>query len=409
MQRDPNQPSYTELNPLQAMRPQLVKKGYLIPACLGIVGMFAMMADIDSGARFEFWVLAACLLVAGEMGLIYALCGKRKPWWVLAGTMLSTVLLVRVFMPVISALNTALVYKSNGLIIPIGPGVVEELFKSIPVFLLLILATNPNDSLMRRIGVTEPLDGILIGAASGFGFALIETLALYASSPENVLWRFLSDIFGHAAYSGYFGYFIGLAALRRRNAATTILMGLGFSFLVHNLWDYFAFNGPEIAMLPVALLTYAGFIAAILKARQISPARSENFATVRINAPAGSRPPEFVAAPLPPPAARLMLVATNGPAMGQRFPMTSRPVSIGRDAKTCQIVLADGSGKISKEHCIVGLDSSGVRLFLEDNHSTNGTFLGNGQRVPPGQRVHLQSNATFYLGTPSVMFQVMAD
>ncbi len=407
MQRDPNLPSYTELNPLKAMRPELIKKGYIIPACLGILGMFAMMAAMASGAQVLFWFLTACLVVAGELGLIYALCGKRKPWWVLTGTVIATAVLVRVFAPVIGALNDSLIVKSQGLIIPIGPGIIEELFKSIPIFALLIVAGNSQGSLARKIGIQEPLDGILIGAASGFGFALAETFLQYASSGETILWRFLSDIFGHAAYSGYFGYFIGLAALRRRDAGRTIIMGLAFSFVVHNAWDFFAMNGIPLGLLPVAILTYAGFVAAILKARQISPARSENFATIRIAPPPVARPMDFVPQSIP--VSRIRLLATSGPAAGQRFPMTAQPVRIGRDASACQIVLADGSGKISKVHCVVGLDSSGSHIFLEDQNSTNGTFLGNGQRLLPGQRMHLHSSATFYLGTPAVMFQVVSE
>ena len=45
MQRDPDLPSYTELNPLKSMRPQLIQKGYIIPACLGIIGMFLAMGE----------------------------------------------------------------------------------------------------------------------------------------------------------------------------------------------------------------------------------------------------------------------------------------------------------------------------------------------------------------------------
>jgi pSer/pThr/pTyr-binding forkhead associated (FHA) protein len=109
------------------------------------------------------------------------------------------------------------------------------------------------------------------------------------------------------------------------------------------------------------------------------------------------------------PSTRITLVGLSGPATGQRFRMSPQSVKIGRDAGECQIVLADGSGKISKVHCVVGVDSTGARLFLEDQHSTNGTFLGSGERLLPGQRMHLISNATFYLSTPAVMFQVIAE
>jgi RsiW-degrading membrane proteinase PrsW (M82 family) len=402
MERDPNLPSYTELNPLKSMRPQLIRKGYIIPACLGIIGMFAAMI----GKNGEIWFLTAGLIVAGEMGLIYSLCGKRKPWWSMAGTIVGTAILLRALAPIVGTLNSLLIYKYDGLTVLIGPGLIEELFKSIPVFALALYSRTANDPPETTVGVVEPLDGILIGAAAGFGFALTETFLQYANSRELIMWRFLSNIFGHAAYSGYFGYFIGLAAMRRRDSLRTIGMGLAFSFFVHNAWDFFAANGMLLGLIPVAILSYAGFVAAILKAREISPRRLENFATRRVD------PPRAPAAAQPvwtPPPAGISLMGLAGPAAGERFRMSPQTLKVGRDPATCQIVLPDGTGKISKVHCLVGIDPSGPGLFLEDNHSTNGTFLGSGERVLPGQRMRLACNATFYLSTPAVMFQVIAE
>ena len=299
-----------------------------------------------------------------------------------------------------------LIYKYDGYTVLIGPGLIEELFKSIPVFLLAAYSRSAGDAQDNSAGVVEPLDGILIGAAAGFGFALTETFLQYATSGEIIIWRFFSNIFGHAAYSGYFGYFIGLAAMRRRDSLRTLGMGLAFSFFVHNAWDFFAANGMLFGLIPVAVLSYAGFVAAILKAREISPRRIDNFATRRIS----PVPPPAVTEPVRTlPATGISLLGVAGPAAGERFRMTPQTLRVGRDPALCQIVLPDGSGKISKVHCLVGVDSSGSRLFLEDNHSTNGTFLGSGERVLPGQRMHLLCNATFYLSTPAVMFQVIAE
>ncbi len=244
--------------------------------------MFAMMFAMETNAKFEFWFITSCFVVVGELGLIYALCGKRKPWWILGGTVVGTAIALVVFGPIVGTLNNLLIFKSDALVVLIGPGLIEELFKSIPVFALAAYARNSRHPRAKEIGVAEPLDGILIGSAAGFGFALAETFMQYASSGETILWRFLSDIFGHAAYSGYFGYFIGLAAMRRRDSARTILIGLAFSFVVHNAWDFFAINSIVLGLIPVAILSYAGFAAAILKARQISPGRMDNFATRRM-------------------------------------------------------------------------------------------------------------------------------
>jgi RsiW-degrading membrane proteinase PrsW (M82 family) len=361
------------------------------------------------------YFLMACCITAGEIGLIYVLCGKRRSWWSLAWLVIGTAILTLLLSPVVATLNVMLLFflrVGQGFILPIGPGLVEELFKAIPLFALSAYAKrNPT---FREFEIREPLDGILLGSAAGFGFALAETFSspTYSSSGELILWRFLADIFGHAAYTGYFGYFIGLAEMRSHNRSRTIMTGLGFSFLVHNAWDFFGFNEsipqlgverPEFIfwLLPVGILTYAGLMAAILKAREISPARIANFATKHV----GPGDPLLGQAG----AYKMTLVGLSGPMAGERFKMSLEEIKLGRDPAKCQIVLADKSGKISRVHCSVRLDNNGVRLFLQDYRSTYGTFLGNGERLSPGQRVHLLPKATFYLGTPTVMFQVIPE
>jgi hypothetical protein len=79
---------------------------------------------------------------------------------------------------------------------------------------------------------------------------------------------------------------------------------------LHAIWDLFC-DWPGIGVylqLPMMIVFYAFLVAAILKARQISPLRAQNFATVVVNSPApiaqgvaagASRAP---ALPAPPPA-----------------------------------------------------------------------------------------------------------
>jgi hypothetical protein len=93
-----------------------------------------------------------------------------------------------------------------------------------------------------------------------------------------LIMRLVSQIAGHLAWSGYFGYFIGLAVLRPKSAPQLILIGLGSAAGLHAAWD--AAAGTEAVSIAIGILSYACLLAAILKARRISPSRDQNFATV---------------------------------------------------------------------------------------------------------------------------------
>ena len=110
-------------------------------------------------------------------------------------------------------------------------------------------------------------------------------------SLQLMIFRLLKVIFGHAAYAGYFGYFIGLALIRPPAYRWKILgIGLGSAALVHMAWDTFGRFGLFGHGL-VILVIYIGFAAVIMKARELSPNRSQllpsqlldRFSTVRTN------------------------------------------------------------------------------------------------------------------------------
>ena len=181
-----------------------------------------------------------------------------------------------------------------------------------------------DQSMRAKIGVEEPLDGILIGAASGGGFAIVETLGQYVSnylsdiflrvglaqykivgddaikaggaafhvaqlvkviqdganmvgtSPAtgDLITRSLDLSFGHMAYSGYFGYFIWFSIIKPDHRWKILSIGLVSAAIPHALWDTFAFKDMTLVMGLTAILAYAILAAAILKAREISPNRS---------------------------------------------------------------------------------------------------------------------------------------
>ena len=84
------------------------------------------------------------------------------------------------------------------------------------------------------------------------------------------------------AYSGYFGYFIGFSVLKPKKRWLLLTIGYLSSSAIHALWNASnAFNQPwNIMVMALAgVFAYLFLVAAILKARQISPTRSQNFAT----------------------------------------------------------------------------------------------------------------------------------
>jgi len=159
--------------------------------------------------------------------------------------------------------------------------------KALPVLLCAFLAPKIRASFARPLEIHEPLDGILIATGSALGFTLCETMLDYlpgvlhtsgfSAGLDLLLRRIGGDIAGHIAYSGYFGYFIGLAMLRPKNRSLTIGIGWLSAALLHTLWDCSADSVPIV--LGVGIIAYGFLGAAILKARQISPSRAQNFAT----------------------------------------------------------------------------------------------------------------------------------
>src|SRR5258708_23777111 len=96
----------------------------------------------------------------------------------------------------------------------------EEAIKGIPLVIVLAAGMRLSHPLQREYGLREPLDGIILAAASATGFAFLETMFIYVPKYGALISapRLLVNLFGHIAYGGAFGYFFGFAALRHRRA-----------------------------------------------------------------------------------------------------------------------------------------------------------------------------------------------
>lgn len=136
----------------------------------------------------------------------------------------------------------------NGILKAIGIfgsyGFNEELLKALPILLLAFA--------VKRI--RTPIDGMFCGAMSGLSFGAWEGYT-YLVDPSKgevltvALVRITSGLFMHAAYAGIAGYFIALAAEKRRPLALSAL-GIAVATTLHGCYDVFIdAHGPLIVII----------------------------------------------------------------------------------------------------------------------------------------------------------------
>ncbi len=279
--------SFTELFPV-ASRLNLKQNGFLVPGIITVLFVVAMLVTRKINELFFLYILATYLASASHY-LIHKLCHKHKPWWLLFSLGLATGL------PLLGGFHISIPHTGNHIVDQITKAFVEkalleELFKALPVLLLYMLGRLLPSPKRELIGVWEPIDGILLGTASATGFALVETMlhvhkeiAIGGSFAglTFLIPQILGDLSGQVAYSGYFGYFIGLSSLKPSKRWR--LLGIGYitSATIHAFGAIATIlqnKQPEnlfagICLAVIGSVAFAFLMAAILKARQISPNR----------------------------------------------------------------------------------------------------------------------------------------
>ena len=310
---DPDEVTFTQLFPILSSGRQLNQKAFLVPAIITVGFVVLMFTAV--GEPLAFNMLLAAYLSGAAYYFVYQLCGKHKPWWVLLSSALATVLillspLLQLFLLIFREfLPGSVPQETDSISFPVlllqmffGAGLMEELLKVLPVVGAYFLGRKLSPPMRERIGVWEPLDGILLGAASAVGFTLAETLGQYVPDLiQNVTFqagegagqlvglqllipRIIGSVAGHMAYSGYLGYFVGLSVLKPRNLWKILGVGYLSAAGLHALWNTTGFfSGLGLAV--VGVLSYAFLAAAILEARTLSPTRAQNFATRFITRP----------------------------------------------------------------------------------------------------------------------------
>ncbi|MBO3462662.1 PrsW family glutamic-type intramembrane protease [Aetokthonos hydrillicola Thurmond2011] len=280
--------SLTEVFPIISKQLSVEQKSYIVPGIITVISVVTMLAAREN-SRLFITVLAAYLALASHY-VIHKLCHTHKPWWLLVSLGLATGL------PILGGLHippfqtheeqniVAIVLKSF-----FGSGLLVELFKVLPVLLVYLLGRFFPSPKRELLGVWKPMDGILLATASATGFAIVETiLKVFAELEQKgahealtlLIPKVLGDLSGEVAYSGYFGYFIGLSALKSQKRWS--LLGIGYlsAAFLHTVEAIIITLLKQNLLVNYLLLAAIGFVAylflmaAIVKARNFSPRHS---------------------------------------------------------------------------------------------------------------------------------------
>lgn len=269
--------SRTELLPFLLPFSDLRKRAYLWPGLTTaiFVAVLLALAGLDNEPAF-FWVLATFIML-GTLYIVHLACGQKQPFYY--------VLLIAALAFWLDATILPAIDKAES-VLPVfaAPGLIEETVKALPLGLVLLVTWKMPRARRRKYGLREPLDGILLAAASASGFAFLETMFVYVPHFGALIGtpRMLTNGFGHIAYAGAFGYFVGLAALHghnRKKAILAVVVGFLIANLLHDLWDAMRFYaGPLRLVSPlhevaVAVLAFVVLASTILKGREVSPER----------------------------------------------------------------------------------------------------------------------------------------
>ncbi|MDA0994098.1 MAG: PrsW family intramembrane metalloprotease [Proteobacteria bacterium] len=128
-------------------------------------------------------------------------------------------------------------------LLAIGP--IEELAKLLP-FLLII---------WRFEKFNEPIDGIIYASFIALGFSAVENIHYlqYVSDIEALARGFAGPVV-HIVFASIWGYYIGNAHLQRRHFATTVILSLTATAILHGLYDYLVIALPSFALPASAML-----------------------------------------------------------------------------------------------------------------------------------------------------------
>ena len=297
----------SELLPLGSTRINILRSRALLPFVLTgatCVGLFYALINIP-GYKISIYmnILAVFIVLMMFIGL-YLYSGERKNilWYGFPAVLVALQLeftfkyyyyVTRKWLPGDTEAAAA-TFPGKFVSNVFGPGLSEEFLKAGALFLGLALAAwlrrsgGRGNALIRGLALEGPIDGMLVGAASGGAFILIETMVQYVpnavrggASPAAgavqglmlLIPRVLNGVVGHMAYAGIVGYFAGLAVSHPRATFRLLALGYGLAALLHGFWNSSYFLSPTFGFALSALLTGTIFFACFMKARQLEASR----------------------------------------------------------------------------------------------------------------------------------------
>ncbi len=110
-----------------------------------------------------------------------------------------------------------------------------------------------------------------------------------------------------------------------------------------------------------------------------------------------------IQSPVPAPRRGAVITGVKGIMSNRDFPVNGS-VIIGRNSQKCNVCFPVDTKGISGTHCQIRQVSNGYEIV--DLGSSNGTFLGSGQRLTPDVPVIIPDGTYFYLGSAEQLFQI---
>ena len=314
-------------------------------------------------------------------------------------------------------------------------GLMEELMKATPIligaWLTMLAWKSPafaSNPLYKILHVRGPVDGALMGVFAGGGFIFLETAFDYIPRLANqvlqqtndpgsavamgmmlLLPRVFGGIVGHMAYSGLFGYFIGLAIIRPAQKWKLLAIGWLSSSVIHALWNSVDAISPLLNYV-VAGICAVAVVGAILKARQLEGATTGKVETSgsivvdRAPAPAPQAyappTPQYAPAPAPAPVASPAPTATAPEALaldidgfmiplrdGARIDLGAEPALAGRGAG----IIGEVVGHPTRPG-VLGLRNAGAGVWTARLRD------GGVQTIEQNQNIRLAAGVVLALG-----------
>lgn len=315
--RDHDAINISELMPFRSSRIKLWKSPLFILALLAALVtplLFGLMNGALGGqsvetrmaSMFVTAVIAVFFLLMVIQLAVYLYVKPGRPLWhyLLTSALVAAILVTPLSTPFFFVFRTILPgqidpaqqysFVPKFIKMLFAAGLMEELLKATPILLgawLSLRATKPpigsQNLLFNLFRVRGPLDGALMGVFAGGGFIFVETAFDYIPRISNqvlqqtndpmaavagglllLLPRVFGGLVGHMAYSGLFGYFIGLAVIRPNQIWKLLAIGYVSAATIHALWNSVDTISPVLNYV-IAGVSAVVMVGALLKARQL--------------------------------------------------------------------------------------------------------------------------------------------